>query len=292
MRSESIAALSAALSKAQGTIVGAAKDTENPYFKSRYADLSSVWDACRSQLSANGLAVIQLAGSTDDGISVETILSHSSGEWIAEVLSVPLDKRTAQSMGSAITYARRYALAAIVGVAPMDDDGHEATEAVEWTGKKKQAQPSNGSATISPAQHQELSKALGSFALEEINLPAFLDAYKIKAIGDLPAVHFLDAMAKLKAKRKSIDAKKARAAAQEPEPLPDVPPFLASWQKRLEADPNVEQLNEMAGEIARMPDGEEKRQAWSLVKDWTWKAGLDYDRTTRGFVAVQQAVES
>lgn len=126
-RSDSVGALAAALAKAQGAIKGAAKTSENPYFKSRYADLAAVWDACREALSANGLSVVQTMDSSDTAVCVETTLLHSSGEWISgSQLIKPVDDKP-QSWGSAITYARRYGLAAIVGVAPEDDDGNLAS---------------------------------------------------------------------------------------------------------------------------------------------------------------------
>lgn len=125
--SSSIAALAAALAKAQGEMAGAKKDAINPHFKSRYADLASVWDACRAALSKNGLAVVQRVFADPDGVGVRTTLMHASGEWIEEVLVVPVQQRSAQGFGSAITYARRYALQAMVGVAADDDDGNEAS---------------------------------------------------------------------------------------------------------------------------------------------------------------------
>lgn len=126
-RSESIAALSAALAKAQGQIEGAKKDSANPHFKSRYADLASCWDACREALSKNGLAVIQAPGEAAEGlVEMTTLLTHESGEWISERLTIPLAKVDAQGYGSAVTYARRYALTAMVGIAPEDDDGNAA----------------------------------------------------------------------------------------------------------------------------------------------------------------------
>lgn len=125
-KSDSIAALTAALSKAQGEITGAVKDADNPFFKSHYADLQSVWDAIRGPLSKNGLAVMQLPGMEGSAITVETVLSHSSGEWMASTLSMVPVKSDPQGVGSAITYARRYALQSVAGVAPMDDDGEAA----------------------------------------------------------------------------------------------------------------------------------------------------------------------
>jgi hypothetical protein len=134
--SETIGKLSAALAKAQGAIEGAKKDSENPFFHARYAALSSVWDACRGPLSKNGLAVVQSPGQNGEGLFVDSILSHSSGEWIASRLYVKpgyTDKEgnfnelsDSQALGSAITYARRYGLQALVGIAPMDDDGEAA----------------------------------------------------------------------------------------------------------------------------------------------------------------------
>lgn len=127
--SESINELGAALSKAQGIIEGAKKDSNNPFFKSKYADLSSVWESCRLALSSNGLSIIQSPEEATNGISIETMILHSSGQWIKSRYTMPVSKLDAQAVGSAITYARRYALASIVGVAPEDDDGNAASAA-------------------------------------------------------------------------------------------------------------------------------------------------------------------
>jgi len=124
--SPTIAALAAALVKAQSAMGGAKKDSTNPHFKTAYADLASVWDACRAPLANAGLSVVQLVSSEGATATVETILAHSSGEWVSSLLAVPLTKVDAQGLGSAITYGRRYALAAIVGVCPADDDGEAA----------------------------------------------------------------------------------------------------------------------------------------------------------------------
>ena len=126
MQSESIAALAAALSKAQADITGALKDSSNPFFKSKYADLASCWDACRKQLAANSLAVIQTTEVTEAGTVLVTTLAHSSGEWMRGTLPVVTKDNGPQAQGSGITYARRYALAAIVGLAQIDDDAEAA----------------------------------------------------------------------------------------------------------------------------------------------------------------------
>ena len=120
-RSVDLDKLAAALAKAQGQIHPAAKDSTNPDFKYKYADLSSTWDACRKPLSDNGLAVIQTTKLDNTTTFLITTLIHSSGQWIRGSLPLKPEKEDTQSIGSAITYARRYALASIVGVAPEDD---------------------------------------------------------------------------------------------------------------------------------------------------------------------------
>ena len=128
-QSPSIAALAAALAKAQGAMGNVKKDNVNPHFKSKYADLASVIDASRAPLAANGLAVVQLVSTLHEGglVRVTTKLLHSSGEWLESSCELPVDKRTAQGIGSAVTYGRRYALQAMLGIAAEDDDGEAAS---------------------------------------------------------------------------------------------------------------------------------------------------------------------
>ena len=129
-QSESIANLTLALSIVQGKLTHAKKDSANPFFESKYADLESVWDSCRNLLADNGLAIMQFPGlysELDKSMSLTTIISHKSGEWISQEMSVPVTKPDAQGAGSALTYMRRYALAAVVGVVQADDDGNAAS---------------------------------------------------------------------------------------------------------------------------------------------------------------------
>lgn len=125
-QSEQINELAAALAKAQGEITGALKDSNNPFFKSKYADLASCWDACRKPLSENGLAVIQPTVEKDGTVYVVTTLAHSSGQWIRGWLPIKTKDDGPQAQGSGLTYARRYALAGIVGLAQVDDDAEAA----------------------------------------------------------------------------------------------------------------------------------------------------------------------
>jgi len=130
-KSESIKELAAALAKAQGSIKGAIKDSANPFFKSKYADLSSVVEAIREAFAANNLSYVQrVEPSEKDEVRVETVILHASGEWLScGFLALPVSKHDAQGFGSAMTYARRYSLSAACGVAPEDDDGNAATKA-------------------------------------------------------------------------------------------------------------------------------------------------------------------
>lgn len=124
----SLGPLYAALAKAQGAIRGAEKDRTNPQFRQGYATLASVWDACRAALTANGLSVVQATDVTSDGhVVLRTILGHATGGTITAAYPVRPTQDTPQAYGSALTYARRYCLAAMVGVAPDDDDGEAAS---------------------------------------------------------------------------------------------------------------------------------------------------------------------
>jgi len=118
--------LAEALAKAQGSMGGAVKDSANPFFKSKYADLESVWNACRKALAENGLAVVQSTSGVEGGVAVTTTLLHSSGQWMRDTLALHPKEMTPQGIGSAITYGRRYALAAMVGVYQTDDDAEAA----------------------------------------------------------------------------------------------------------------------------------------------------------------------
>lgn len=127
-RSETIAELAKALAKTQGQIEKAKKDSLNPHLRNKYADISSIWDAIREPLTANGLCILQEPRSANGGVLLTTTLLHSSGEYIRSSLTMPVTKQDPQGYGSAITYARRYSLQSIVGIAAEDDDGNAASQ--------------------------------------------------------------------------------------------------------------------------------------------------------------------
>lgn len=143
-KSESIGKLAMALSKAQGEFKKAVKDSSNPFFKSNYADLESCWDAVSEHLTKYELAVVQTF-SFENGIDfLETILTHSSGEFISGKQRLVSKDQTAQGFGSAATYNRRYGLAAILGIVQTDDDANVASGKKAADGEKKEAGNGNG----------------------------------------------------------------------------------------------------------------------------------------------------
>ena len=127
--SETISKIATALLTAQKAITFAAKDANNPFFKSKYADLPTVIDAIKPALNDAGIAFVQSASPSEAGtLALTTRLIHVSGEWIEDTAITPLVKQDPQSYGSAITYLRRYSLAAMTGLYQDDDDGHAASQ--------------------------------------------------------------------------------------------------------------------------------------------------------------------
>lgn len=135
MQSEEIGELVSALVKAQTTIKAAKKDSSNSFFNNKYADLTACIEASRPALLENGLTVIQtMSDGHEAGVTVVTTLAHTSGQWIKGFLHMtPKETNNPQQIGSCITYARRYALAAIVGLTQEDDDGNKASQPKKTT---------------------------------------------------------------------------------------------------------------------------------------------------------------
>jgi hypothetical protein len=123
------AAFAKAFVAAQKATEAVKKAATNPHFKNKYADLSEVVEATVPALNANGIAVIQSPSFDGDLVSVTTVMVHESGASVTGILSMRPTKMDPQGVGSAITYARRYALLAMTGAAPEDDDGNAASQA-------------------------------------------------------------------------------------------------------------------------------------------------------------------
>lgn len=151
--SKEINEISAALSAFQGEIEQPALNRENPYFKSRYVDLSGVLKAVQKSLANNGLSVAQIIVGGD----IVTLLSHKSGQWLKSVCPIG-NYKSQQDRGSAITYTKRYAICAMLGIAAdTDDDGNSATDA-----DKKNGGVNTGQSQINKAMFtgEQLTEAL------------------------------------------------------------------------------------------------------------------------------------
>ena len=202
-QSDNINELILALSKAQGSLGAAKKDKKNPFFKSNYADLSSVWDACRAALSSNQLAVVQGASQAEDGSwMLVTTLAHSSGQWMRSCMPIITQKTDSQSLGSAITYTKRYSLSAMVGVSTgegEDDDGEKAMG--DRKGKSQTLRASSSanskewkidkSKKISADHVAELEQLInGHDDIRERMITWVKSSFKGKSLNDIPDYQF------------------------------------------------------------------------------------------------------
>lgn len=134
--------IATAFVKAQKAFAPALKTATNPHFKSKYADLSACIEAVIDALNANGIALIQRTHDSENGVAVETLLVHESGESMSGgILHVPASKHDPQGYGSALTYARRYSLMSACGIAPEEDDGNAASRSAPKPVPKKEEKP-------------------------------------------------------------------------------------------------------------------------------------------------------
>lgn len=158
-------------------MIAAKKDSTNPHYKSRYADLASIWEACCAPLADNQLAVVQniisekIDGNLDEcEMFLETKLIHSSGQWFSSKMKLILGfKKDMQALGSALTYARRYSLAALVGVVQDDDDGNSCSK-IESVDNKKLSQKKENT--------QQLSDKKENISDVILHLKRITDGYK------------------------------------------------------------------------------------------------------------------
>lgn len=152
----------AALNKFQSEIRSVPKETENPFFKSKYADLATVWDAIRSPLAKHGLAVTQQLGTGEHAPLLTTTLWHTSGESLASTVTITAKDSSPQAFASSVTYLRRVSLSALLGLtaALEDDDGHSATHptasAQREMMKPTQSAPSRPAGTLQQSQQPPL----------------------------------------------------------------------------------------------------------------------------------------
>ena len=178
-RSESIIELAKAVSKCQSQIKSVVTDAGNPFYHSKYATLSECWDVARKPLTDNGLSVLQLPQEVIDSVKLETILLHSSGEFITSCYIMKPVKNDPQGVGSCLTYLRRYALCSVVGLAPTndDDDGNVASGKV--AGNIKQPE-SKANSPKEPARPNNPVEPTGSQVLcENPNCKKVMDSQKV-----------------------------------------------------------------------------------------------------------------
>lgn len=181
-RSPEIGQLALALSVAQGQIENATKNAESHHNK--YANLAAVWDACRTPLSQNKLSVVQLPETTGQVVKVTTILMHESGQWIQSTLTMICKKDGPQDIGSCISYARRYSLSAILGIASEDDDGNKATgnngnasQERQQTAAQAALERQQAGQAARQQQQNRPAAATPDVAKAEATCKAFMDAY-------------------------------------------------------------------------------------------------------------------
>ena len=176
-RSDAINELATALSKAQAKIRPATKDAMNPAFKSKYADLASVVDAYREPLAEFGLSLSQHPSSEGQRVIITTLLMHTSGQWLESDLAITAQQATPQSIGSAITYGRRYSAMSITGMASDDDDGNEADgrhpqkaqQPRQQMKSPQQAEPERYEATaIQKRELMDVASKMGIVAREDL----------------------------------------------------------------------------------------------------------------------------
>jgi hypothetical protein len=216
-QSEIINELAAALSKAQGEMQAAIKDKINPFYKSSYADLGSVWDAARPVLSKYGLCVMQTTELLSDRnqIVMVTTLAHTSGQWVKSYLPLNPSKNDSQGIGAAITYLRRYSLSAIVGVVCDDDDDGE-TSAGRGKAQNNQQPYQNNKQTVheKTAPNEKVGKpeiiALETLinSLDEESIKSFRDwikkTFNAESIQAIPKNCFEKCMVSLNSKIKYL----------------------------------------------------------------------------------------
>lgn len=221
LHSENINELAQALSRVQALLQGAKKDSNNPFYKSKYADLESVWDACREALTNNGFAIAQPLSENDNQSKLITLLLHKSGQWIKSEIKIKPQKEDIQSLGAAITYLRRYSLCALVGVIQEDDDAESAIDPVARKKKPDEIKTQPVEARISSEQATTLDRLIAEFDKDiqkKIN-EFILNDLKADSVKNILQIHFPTIMRKImvtqniKQKAKQTEGKNEEATA-------------------------------------------------------------------------------
>jgi hypothetical protein len=177
--SSEINELADALSKAQGQMGGASKTADNPFLKSKYADLASVIAAIKEPLASNGLSYIQNPFTRNGSVGVATRLMHKSGQWIESSFSIPAPKHDAQTYGALVTYCRRFTLQSVLGVPAEDDDGNSITRQAEAIISTEQCHSVRAMIELAKADETRFLKSYGVESIEKLTVSQFKHAVEL-----------------------------------------------------------------------------------------------------------------
>lgn len=204
--SEHIGKLADALAKAQADIKAIGKDRTNPHFKNRYATLDAILDTIRPTLAKHGLSIVQGASDTTTGFNVETWLVHASGEYIANVVAVPVSKQDAQGVGSALTYGRRYGVSALLALSTDEDDDGEAAVKKPAAKPEQKREPQPEQKAAEPEGNTPIGTEWDGTDEDALGfvLPVKFKGYEGKALRDIPRPDLSEFVAKAGVKPRYI----------------------------------------------------------------------------------------
>lgn len=198
-QSDSIKELATALSAAQGEMHHAEKTATNPFFKSKYASLPAIIDAARPALAKHGLSIIQTTDLESSGMVLVTQLMHSSGEWIRSWYPIRPSRPDPQGLGSAVTYARRYAYQSIVGIAPSEDDSDD-----DGNGASGRMVATVLLTLASAAQAKRIRDLAAIYGMTDAQVSARVKEYGANSVEDLTESNAATILAKLEAAVKAM----------------------------------------------------------------------------------------
>lgn len=264
--SEQIDQIGAALAQAQAEMQHAAKDANNPHFKSKYADLASVMDACRPALAKAKVAVVQspeLVRETKT-VRVTTRLIHASGQWVEATLEADVAKTDPQAIGSAITYLRRYGLASLASVAADDDDGNGAVGRERFEGPREVRREEPRREEVPPtALREAFEKTVGAFPHCQAEANRIFTATQTgpeDKLADLRALY-----------AREHKAAAAKAAAAQSAPAAPAPAAPAPANNNAKPDPKTAELRKR---ISRLVEAA-KREGLSVEQTLSEFGALD-----------------
>lgn len=211
-QSPEINSLLEALAKAQSKIEGAKKDGINPHLKNKFPSLASVWEAAREAITENGLSVIQSIEILDSGQQcLATLLGHKTGQWVKSLIPMNPLKADPQTMGSLITYYRRYSLAAMVGICPEDDDGESAMGSDRNKKIAQEVSNKQNDSGVCLSEHQ-VSIIQDLVGNDDVLQQQIMDAYKVTCPQDLLDKNFEYIIDRIKSYKENNKKPKATPA--------------------------------------------------------------------------------